>query len=262
VTERVWFESSTGSRLAGRIDLPTGEVRGFGVFVHGFTLGKDCPAAVRISRRLAAQGIGMLRFDSVGLGDSEGVWGRGGFTGKVADVLRAVAFMADRGTPADLLVGHSWGGAAVISATNALPDVRAVATINAPSDPSHVEHHYRQVAEAAMATGQAPWRVGGHTRIITRTFVEDVRRARILDEAATMRRPLLVVHSPSDSTVDLVHAERIFNAARHPRSFFSLEGSNHLLTTPLKADRAGQIIAAWADSYLSAPITAPQGVSA
>lgn len=261
-TRRVWFESSTGSQLAGRIDLPAGEVHGWGVFVHGFTLGKDCPAAVRICRRLAADGIGMLRFDSVGLGDSGGAWGRGGFTGKVADVLQAAAFMADQGREPDLLVGHSWGGAAAIAAANELEGIAAVATINAPSDPSHVEHHYARLAAEAVEVGQAEWVIGGRTLTLTRAFVDDVRRARILDQVGTMRRPLLVVHSPSDGTVGLTHAEQIFSAARHPRSFFSLEGSNHLLTSPNSADRAGQIIAAWADPYLRRPVAAHHAVLA
>src|SRR4029453_1483859 len=136
---RVKFGSSTGPSLAGIIDRPAGEPRGWGVFSHGFTLGKDSPAAARICKQLAEDGIGMLRFDALGLGDSEGDWGDGSFTVKVNDVLKACEFMGERGTPADILVGHSWGGAAVLAAARSSPRVRAVVTVAAPVEPSHVE---------------------------------------------------------------------------------------------------------------------------
>src|SRR4029453_1515730 len=136
---RVKFGSSTGEKLAGILDLPAGEPRGWGVFSHGFTLGKDSPAAARICKQLAKDGIGMLRFDALGLGDSEGDWGDGSFTHKVNDVVRACEFMAEQGTPAAILVGHSWGGAAVLAAARSSPRVRAVVTVAAPVEPSHVE---------------------------------------------------------------------------------------------------------------------------
>jgi pimeloyl-ACP methyl ester carboxylesterase len=140
MAERVTFDSSTGPRLAGLIDLPDSAIRGWGVFSHGFTLGKDSPAASRICKQLALDGIGMLRFDALGLGDSEGDWGDGSFTVKVNDVVKACEFMAGRGTPADILVGHSWGGAAVLAAARSSPRVRAVVTVAAP-----VERHCRIV---------------------------------------------------------------------------------------------------------------------
>ena len=140
--ERVTFPSSSGPILAGLIDVPEGETRGWGVFAHGFTLGKDSPAASRICKQLAAEGIGMLRFDNLGLGDSEGDWGDGSFSHKIADTVQAVRFMVESGRDVRLLVGHSFGGAAVIAAAHEVPSVRAVASIGAPYDPSHVEQHY------------------------------------------------------------------------------------------------------------------------
>src|ERR1700760_911701 len=123
MVERVTFRSSTGPNLAGVIEVPEGAVRGWGVFSHGFTLGKDSPAASRICKQLASDGIGMLRFDALGLGDSEGDWGDGSFTVKVNDVVKACEFMADRGPPADILIGHSLGGAAVLAAARSSPRV-------------------------------------------------------------------------------------------------------------------------------------------
>lgn len=226
--------------------------------MHGFTLGKDCPAAARACRRLAAQGIGMLRFDALGLGDSEGDWGDGSFSVKVADTLQAIAFMTERGTPPALLVGHSWGGAAVISAARHQSEVRAVATIAAPSDPSHVQKHFAPLLDRVLADGEAPWRIGGRTLRLTRTFVEDVQRSRIIDSVTALDRPLLVIHSPDDETVDIDHAGRIFAAAHHPRSFVSLEEADHLLTRPGRAQRAADVISAWAGPYLAAAPAAPE----
>jgi len=175
VAEKVWFSSTMGSKLAGLLDHPEGEVRGWGVFSHGFTLGKDSPAASRICKQLAAEGIGMLRFDNLGLGDSEGDWGDGSFSHKVADTARAVEFMNDSGREVRLLVGHSFGGAAVIAAAHECPTVEAVASIGAPYDPGHVEHNYDALAERIMADGEALFLIGGKALTLRRHFIEDVR---------------------------------------------------------------------------------------
>jgi pimeloyl-ACP methyl ester carboxylesterase len=253
VAERVTFESSTGPLLAGIIDQPQGEVRGWGVFAHGFTLGKDSPAAARICKQLAAEGIGMLRFDNLGLGHSGGDWGDGSFTVKVDDTVRAGEFMADRGTPADLAIGHSWGGAAVIAAARRMPGVRAVVTVGAPFDPKAAEHQYDAVVDRVLADGAGEWMVGGRTLTLKRAFVEDVRAADLSDKIRDLHLPLLVMHSPTDTTVGVDNATQIFFAARHPsRSFISLEGSDHLLTAPGQARRAARIVSVWADQYLHA----------
>jgi len=251
LAERVWFASSTGPRLAGLIDHPEGAVRGWGVFAHGFTLGKDSPAASRICRQLAAEGIGMLRFDNLGLGGSEGDWGDGSFSLKVDDTAQAVRFMEASGRPVHLLVGHSFGGAAVIAAAHLVDSVRAVASIGAPYDPAHVEHTYDALIERIMADGEAPLLIGGKALTLRRHFIEDVRAADLHERIRTLRKALLVLHSPTDNTVGIGNASDIFRAARHPRSFVSLEGADHLLTHGTQAQRAARIISAWADPYLS-----------
>jgi len=258
MAERISFDSSTGPRLAGLIDLPDSAIRGWGVFSHGFTLGKDSPAASRICKQLALDGIGMLRFDALGLGDSEGDWGDGSFTVKVNDVVKACEFMADRGTPADILVGHSWGGAAVLAAARSSPRVRAVVTVAAPVEPSHVEAHYDAVVDRAISDGSAQWMVGGRTLTLKRAFVEDVRAAHLHDKIRGLGLPLLILHSPTDNTVGIENASEIFGLARHPRNFVSLEGSDHLLTVRGQAHRAGRIIGAWADAYLDEPLGCEQ----
>ena len=181
--------------MAGIIDVPEGEVRGWGVFAHGFTLGKDCPAAARICKQLAADGIGMLRFDALGLSASEGDWGDGSFIVEVEDIVNACEFMANRATPADIVVGHSWGGAAVLAAARQPPGVRSVVTVAAPIDPSHVEKHYDAVVDRVLSEGAAEWMVGGRTLTLKRAFVEDVRAAHLHDKIKSLQLPLLILHS-------------------------------------------------------------------
>lgn len=250
VAERITFSSSSGPALAGLVDLPRGEARGWGVFAHGFTLGKDCPAASRICKELAREGIGMLRFDNLGLGDSDGDWGDGSFSHKVADTVRAVGFMNDSGREVRLLVGHSFGGAAVIAAAHECPTVAAVASIGAPFDPAHVERSYDALVQRIEAEGEAPFLIGGKALTLRRHFIEDVRAVDLRERIETVRRALLIMHSPTDNTVGIANASEIFRAARHPRSFVSLEGADHLLTGKNQAARAARIIAAWADPYL------------
>jgi alpha-beta hydrolase superfamily lysophospholipase len=250
MAERMSFESGTGARLAALLDPPEGPVRGWGLFSHGFTLGKDSPATARICKGLAAEGIGMLRFDNLGLGDSDGEWGDGSFTNKVSETVLAAQFMRERGTPVALLAGHSFGGAAVLAAAAQIPGLRAVVTIGAPADPSHVEHHYDALVGRVLAEGSAQWSVGGRALTLKRAFVEDVRNADLGSRIGQLGLPLLVMHSPTDDTVDIENASRIFLAARHPRSFVALEGSDHLLVASGQARRAARIISAWADQYL------------
>jgi putative redox protein len=250
VAERVRFSSSTGPALAGLVDLPGREVRGWGVFAHGFTLGKDSPAASRLCKRLASEGIGMLRFDNLGLGDSEGDWGDGSFSHKVADTVRAVEFMNGSGREVRLLVGHSFGGSAVIAAAHECQTVAAVASIGAPYQPAHVEQNYDALVHRIEADGEALFLIGGKALTLKRDFIEDVRAADLQERIRNLRRALIVMHSPTDNTVGIANASEIFLHARHPRSFVSLEGADHLLTEKNQAARAARIISAWADPYL------------
>ncbi|MGG5173950.1 alpha/beta hydrolase family protein [Pseudarthrobacter sp. J1763] len=254
-SQKVTFEGSSGQQLAGIIDAPEGHVRGWGVFSHGFTLGKDSPAAARICKELAAQGVGMLRFDNIGLGGSSGDWSEGSFTHKVADTVKAAEYMASLGKAVSLLVGHSFGGAAVLAAARQIPGLDAVATVGAPFSPKHVEHVFDSALDAILRDGSAEVDLGGKRVEIRRHFVEDLANADLTDCIRSLHKPLLVMHSPTDNTVGIENASTIFRTARHPRNFISLEGSDHLLTGKGQAARAARIISAWAEQYLDA---APQ----
>ncbi|MCI0142486.1 alpha/beta hydrolase family protein [Arthrobacter sp. KN11-1C] len=247
---KISFEGSTGDLLAGIVDVPEGPVRGWGVFSHGLTLGKDSPSASRICKGLADLGVGMLRFDNLGLGDSAGEWSAGSFSVKVADTIRAAEFMRADDKEISLLVGHSFGGAAVLAAALGLPEVRAVATVGAPFEPKHVEHMFDAEVSTILSEGSAEVNLGGRRMEVRRHFVEDVEQADLRDCIRTLHRPLMVLHSPTDNTVGIDNASEIFQTARHPRSFVSLEGSDHLLTGKGQAARVARIISAWAGQYL------------
>ncbi|MCB1292152.1 MAG: alpha/beta hydrolase, partial [Mycobacterium sp.] len=169
---------------------------------------------------------------------------------KVADTVRAVEFMNDSGREVRLLVGHSFGGSAVIAAAHHCPSVEAVASIGAPFEPAHVEHNYDALVHRIEEDGEATFLAGGKALTLKRHFIEDVRAADLRERIRTLHRALLVMHSPTDNTVGIENASDIFRTARHPRSFVSLEGADHLLTGKNQAARAARIISAWADPYL------------
>ncbi|NKX53215.1 alpha/beta hydrolase family protein [Arthrobacter mobilis] len=248
--EQVKFAGLGGTVLAGTVDLPDTQVRAWAVFCHGFALGKNSAAAARISKALARHGIGVLRYDAAGIGASTGDWHDGTFTTKVAEIGCAARFMRETGRTISLLIGHSLGGAAVLDAAPDLDEVDAVVTVGAPFEPRHVVHLFDHVLDDVLAHGAADITLGGKRLRIRRQLVHDLEQADLTARIASLDRPLLVMHSPTDSTVGVENAGRIFQAARHPKSFISLEGSDHLLTDRVQSDRAGLIIAAWANQYL------------
>jgi putative redox protein len=250
-TEKFDFVSPAGYRLSGRIELPDAPVRGWALFAHCFTCGKDGLAAVRIGRALARTGIGVLRFDFAGLGGSEGEFGSSGFGADAADLVAAYAAMAAAGRAPGLLIGHSLGGAAALAAADAMPVVKAVATIAAPFDIAHVLHQIGDAGVAAIeAEGSAEVQLAGRPFTIGKAFIDDLRHQDQGARIAKLGRALMVLHAPRDEVVGVDHATRIFLAARHPRSFVSLDDADHLLTRPADAEYVASVIAAWAARYL------------
>jgi putative redox protein len=247
------FQGEGGTRLVGRLDLPNGPPHAHALFAHCFTCTKDSLAAVRIARALAAQGIGVLRFDFTGLGQSGGEFADSSFSGSVQDLLAAARAMAGEGMAPALLVGHSLGGAAVLAAAGELPGVKAVATLAAPFDVQHVTRLFAQDLPGLLEQGEAEVRLGGRPFRMRRSFVDDLARHDQAQRIGALRRALLVLHAPGDLTVDIANAGQIFQAARHPKSFVSLDDADHLLTRAGDAAYAAEVIAAWASRYVGGP---------
>ncbi|MEL6373382.1 MAG: bifunctional alpha/beta hydrolase/OsmC family protein [Pseudomonadota bacterium] len=244
-SQKVEFKGADGQTLAARLDLPEGKPRAFSLFAHCFTCSKDIFAASRIASTLAERGIAVLRFDFTGLGASEGEFANTNFSSNVQDLLHAVAYLRKTWEAPRLLVGHSLGGAAVLAAAGDVPEVGAVATIGAPGQVDHVLHNFGTSIEAIRNEGVAEVKLAGRPFTIKRQFVEDVEKQRLAERIATMRKALLVMHAPQDQTVGIDNATAIFRAAKHPKSFVSLDGADHLLSKRVDAIYAADVIAAW-----------------
>lgn len=246
---KVAFPNARGERLAGILETPAGAPLGFALFAPCFTCGKDVLAASRVCRRLADHGIATLRFDFTGLGDSEGDFSETNFSSNVADLECAASFLRDEYQPADLLIGHSLGGAAVLAAAESLPEARAIATIAAPADPEHVLKQFSCALDIIKREGKAEVELSGRPFIIRKQFVDDVES---IFEGYIHRlgRPLLIYHSPVDQVVSIDEAADIYNRALHPKSFISLDHADHLLTRRDDAVYVADTLAAWAKPYL------------
>ncbi|KQZ71355.1 osmotically inducible protein C [Sphingopyxis sp. Root214] len=247
------FPNAAGDRLSGRLELPVGSTRAWALIAHCFTCGKDNKAAVRISRRLAGAGIGVLRFDFTGLGASEGDFGSSGFSHNVKDLVAAAEAMTAAGMPPMLLVGHSLGGAAALAAAGSLPGIHAVATIAAPFDVEHALHQFDpEGLEKIEHEGSGVVAIGNRPFTVRKEFVKNLREQDQGARVAALKRPLLLLHSPIDQVVGIENVTSLYLAAKHPKSFVSLDGADHLLSNARDADFAADMIAAWAGRYLPA----------
>jgi uncharacterized OsmC-like protein/fermentation-respiration switch protein FrsA (DUF1100 family) len=248
--EQFDFSNAQGLRLAGLLDSPVGEARAYALFAHCFTCGKDVHAAKRIAEGLTALGIAVLRFDFTGLGSSEGEFANTTFSSNVDDLVAAADQLRRVKRAPAILIGHSLGGAAVLAAAAAVPEARAVVTIAAPSDPAHVAGLFKDRLAEIDARGEVEVTLAGRPFRIRRAFLHDVAEQELGGRIAALRKALLIFHSPTDEIVGIDNASRIFAAARHPKSFVSLAGADHLLSRRSDAAYAANVIAAWAERYL------------
>lgn len=248
--QRISFKGSLGEDLAARLDMPAGEIKAFALFAHCFTCSKDVVAASRISAELASRGIAVLRFDFTGLGGSGGDFANTSFSTNVRDLIRAAAFLRDSFEAPSLMIGHSLGGTAVLAAACDVPEAKAVVTIGSPANVEHVLHNFGAELERIEAEGVAHITLAGRKFRIRKDFVDDARAHDVAGKTASLRKALLVLHSPTDAIVGIENARTIYEAARHPKSFVSLDGADHLLTRRRDAAFAAQLIASWASRYL------------
>ncbi|WP_319797053.1 bifunctional alpha/beta hydrolase/OsmC family protein [Nitrobacter sp.] len=250
--ERLQFSGSDGSELAAALDLPDGEPTAYALFAHCFTCGKDVLAARRIAAALTAHGIAVLRFDFTGLGASEGEFANSTFSSNVTDIVLAADHLRRTRRAPAILIGHSLGGAAILAAAARIPEAKAVATIAAPSDPAHVTHLFADRVADIRTQGSVEVSLAGRPFHIKREFLDDIAEHNLMEKVAELRKALLILHSPTDDIVGIDNATRIFVAAKHPKSFISLSGADHLLSRKNDADYVADVIAAWAQRYLEA----------
>ena len=264
-TQRITFPTSSGAQLSARLDLPAGPHLATAIFAHCFTCGKDIPAARRIAARLAGTGIAVLRFDFTGLGHSEGEFANTSFTSNVDDLVAASDHLTSTGMAPTMLIGHSLGGAAVLKAATKINGLKAVVTLGAPFDPGHVTHNFAEAIPTIMEKGAAEVSLGGRPFTIGKEFIEDVAKTELKACVANLNTALLVMHAPLDSIVSVDNAAEIFMAAKHPKSFVTLDDADHLITRAEDAEYAADVITTWATRYLklsapAPPIGAPEGI--
>ncbi len=263
---KVKFPNSAGENLAGILDLPAGEPRAFALFAHCFTCSKNLKAATNISRAITAAKIAVLRFDFTGLGQSGGKFEDTSFSSNVDDLLSAARWLAAEHRAPALLVGHSLGGTAVLQAAPSIDSAVAVATIGSPADPQHVAHLFRDSEAQLRADGIAEVQLGGRPFNVREEFLDDLARHDLPGAISGLRKALLVMHAPLDEVVEVANASALFAAAKHPKSFVSLDRSDHLMSREEDSQYAGQVLAAWATRYLpesavanEAPLTVSGG---
>jgi uncharacterized OsmC-like protein/alpha-beta hydrolase superfamily lysophospholipase len=257
-TERFQFTGEGGHQLAAALDLPEREPVAYALFAHCFTCGKDVLAARRIAVALAAKGIAVLRFDFTGLGSSEGDFANSTFSSNVADLVRAADHLRAIRKGPSILIGHSLGGAAILAAAGQIPEATAVVTIAAPSDPAHVTGLFKDRIEDIRKHGKVEVSLAGRPFQISREFLDDIAEHSMVAHVTNLHKALLIMHSPTDDTVGIDNATHIFVAAKHPKSFVSLAGADHLLSGKRDAAYVADVIAAWAERYLDpvAPVQA------
>jgi uncharacterized OsmC-like protein/fermentation-respiration switch protein FrsA (DUF1100 family) len=257
-SEKFQFEGEGGHQLAAALDLPdSGTPIAYALFAHCFTCGKDVLAAKRIAVALAAKGIATLRFDFTGLGSSEGDFANATFSSNVADLVRAADHLRRTRQAPTILIGHSLGGAAILAAAGDVPEAKAVVTIAAPADPGHVTGLFKDHIDTIRAQGEAEVQLAGRPFTIKREFLDDVAENMLMEKIKHLHKALLVMHSPTDDTVGIDNATRIFVTAKHPKSFVSLSGADHLLSNRRDSTYVADMIAAWATRYVDMAAAEP-----
>lgn len=261
-TRKTHFETAGGEKLAAALELPRGAPRAYALFAHCFTCSKDIKAAREIARALRQRGFAVLRFDFTGLGGSEGDFANTNFSSNVADLVSAADYMRREFEAPDILIGHSLGGAAAIVAARHIPELKGVAVIGAPAEADHVAMQLGERREEIAAKGVATVNLAGRPFTIKQQFLDDLAGQNVIACASDLKKPLLIMHAPLDATVGVENATKIFIAAKHPKSFVSLDTADHLLSDVRDARYAAGVLAAWAVRYIGGEDTAPVGAAA
>jgi len=261
-SEKITFAGADGNQLAGRLDLPSGPPEAYAIWAHCFSCTKDIFAASRVAAGLTAHGIAVLRFDFTGLGTSEGDFANTNFSSNVGDLIAAADHLRENFEAPKILIGHSLGGAAVLAAASQVAEALAVCTIGAPADPAHVAHNFQSSRAEIEEKGEAEILLVGRPFRIKKQFLEDIEGQKLERDIANMKKALLVFHSPIDAIVGIENAAQIFQAAKHPKSFVTLDDADHLLSRKDDAAYVADVIAAWATRYVCKSTVVSSGATA
>jgi len=250
-TKKISFKNSQGDTLSAKLEMPLGQKPvAFALFAHCFTCSKDLQAVTNIGNALASRGFAVLKFDFTGLGESEGEFAETNFSSNISDLISASKFLEKEYEAPELIIGHSLGGAAVLRAAAEISSLKGVVTIAAPADPTHVKHLLEDKEEDIRITGQAKVNIGGRSFTIKKQFLEDLEENSIENVLPGLKKALLILHSPQDEIVEIKNAAKIYSLAKHPKSFISLDGANHLLAGRRDSIYVGDVISSWASRYL------------
>lgn len=246
------FHNAQGESLSGLLEIPSGAIKSYALFAHCFTCSKDNPAAARIALALADRGIAVLRFDFTGLGNSQGDFSNTNFSSNLQDLLAAARYLEQHYAAPALLIGHSLGGAAVLAVAQDLPQVNAVITIGAPATAAHVKHLFADSYRELQNQPSVQVELAGRSFKIQRQFIDDLEKYNSVAHIGMLKKALLIFHSPVDDVVSIDEAGRIFTAAKHPKSFVSLDHTDHMLSNPEDSHYVAEVLSAWASRYLKA----------
>lgn len=252
--QKTSFKNRKGETLSARIELPIDQhPHNFAVFAHCFTCTKNLIAIRNIAHQLVKEGFGVMRFDFTGLGESEGEFKNTNFSGNVEDIEDAAQFLKEKFESPTLIIGHSLGGTAALFAASRIESVKAVATINSPSNPEHVQHLIKSSIDEIEESGKAAVNIGGRDFTIKRQFLDDLKNHSLKEIVRNFGKALLILHSPQDEIVKVKNAQDLFVAAWHPKSFISLDGMDHMLSGQENSHYAGKVISGWALRYVDIP---------
>lgn len=204
----------------------------------------------RLASGLAEAGYAALRFDFTGIGESQGDFAEKTVSANVSDLSRAAASLITEGFGPCAMIGHSLGGAAALLAAHRLKTVRSLVTIGAPSDVGHVRHLFADDIDELAEAGRAVVTISGRSFELGHGFVADLDAHDVLEAAADLGRPYLVVHARDDDVVGFEHGQALFDAANEPKRLHTLESGGHLLGPRASADEALAAIVEWFDETL------------
>lgn len=257
-SQKLSFTNRDGLKLSAILDIPLGrKPKAYAIFAHCFTCGKNLKGERNISLALTQEGFAVFRFDFAGLGESEGEFYESNFSTNVQDLDDAAHFLKENYRAPQLMIGHSLGGAATLMAASRMDFVQAVVTIGAPAEPSHVAHLFQSMENRIKQEGEAQVKIAGRPFVIQQHFLDDIRSTDLKSVIKKLKKPLLVMHSPQDKIVEVENAKQIYIHARHPKSFISLDGADHLLLKKEDSMYVGKTIAAWASRYIDFLETEP-----